>query len=65
MMNSTNVFFVLLAAGAAAAAYKWRKRETDDEFVKAESGSSLFDKLLDPFHRNKKNDGDDDFDKVL
>lgn len=67
MLNSTNVFFVLLAAGAAAAAYKFRSRATeiDDEYVKADGDPSLIDKLKNPFNRNKKHDNDDDFDKVL
>lgn len=65
-MGSTSMFLLLLAAGVGAAAYKMRKkRQTDDEYFKADDEPSLIDKLKNPFNRGKKGDKDDDFDKVL
>ena len=55
---------VLLVAGAASLAYKYRNKDKDDEFAKVEDDSSSFlSKLKNPFKR--KDDKDDDFDKVL
>ena len=68
--GSYSLFFLLLAAGAAGLAYKWKKRSnTDDEFVKADAegnnSGNLLDRLKNPFRRRRKDDNDDDFDKVL
>ena len=58
---------LLLAAGAAGLAYRRSRKKAadDDEFVKTNAESSLLGRLRNPFKRNKRGDGDDDFDKVL
>jgi len=41
-----------------------KKKDTEDEYVKATSDSNkIYEKFYNPF--NRKNDKDDDFDKVL
>lgn len=60
----------MAAAALAAFAYRrYRSRVTDDDFVKPgedmDSAGSIFSKLTNPFNRGRRNDYDDDFDKVL
>ena len=64
LLSYNNIFFVLLAVGMAGLAYKWRKRrDQDDEFAKVDSETPFINRLKNPFKR--KDDNDDDFDKVL
>ena len=64
---SSSALFLLVAAGVAGLAYRrYRKKEIDDDFVKPSGdglGSTMFNKFTNPF--NRRNDYDDDFDKVL
>ena len=65
--SATNVFllFFVLLMGGIFVKMKNKKNNTDDEYVKTTSGNGkgIVDYLKNPF--NRKNDKDDDFDKVL
>ena len=67
MFGSSSIMLLLIAAGAAGLAYRRSRKRTadDDEFVKTNSDNTILGRLRNPFKRDKRGDGDDDFDKVL